>query len=42
MDLGAFRAEEQVIWMNSVVNVLLSEQLITEKQRKNPKEKKKY
>ena len=42
MDLAENRTEEQVIWVNNVVNVLMSEELISEKQRKNPKELKRF
>jgi hypothetical protein len=36
MDLASERDEEEVIWGNVAVNVLLTEELITEKDRKSP------
>ena len=41
-DLAEFRTEEEIVWINNVVNVLMSEQLITEKQKKSKKELKRY
>ncbi len=41
-DLGENRTDEQVVWLNAVTNVLMSEQMITDKQRKNPKELKRH
>ena len=42
MDLAEDRTDEQIIWLNNCVNVLMSEDLISEKQRKNPKEMKRF
>ena len=42
MDLASHRTDEQIIWVNGTVNVLMSEQLITEKQRKSKKEMKRF
>ena len=41
-DLATDRTEEEIIWVNSVVNVLMSEQLINDKQRKSPVETKRF
>jgi len=41
MDLATDRTDQQLVWMNATINLLLSEQIISEKQRKNPKEVKK-
>ena len=42
MDLATNRTDEQIIYLNASVNVLMSEETITEKQRKMAKEKKRY
>ena len=42
MDLATDRTDEKIIWLNSSVNVLMSEEMITEKQRKVAKEKKRH
>ena len=42
MDLAENRTDEQIVWINASTNVLMSEDLITEKQRKNKKEMKRF
>ena len=39
MDLAEYRTEEQIIWVNAVVNVLMSEDEVTPKQRKDKNSK---
>ena len=42
MNLAENRSDEQIVWINAVVNVLMTEELISEKQRKQKKEMKRF